>query len=114
MKFDIFRGEVWLLDLSPTLGREQSGKRPALVISENIFNNGPAELVIAVPITSQDKNIRSHIRIPKGEAGLTLDSFAKCEDIRSVSKQRFIRRFGMVEDSTISSVEETLRFLMRL
>ena len=114
MKVEIFRGEVWLLDLSPTLGREQSGKRPALVVSENIFNNGPADLVIVIPITSQYKKIRSHIRIPAGEANLTLDSFAKCEDIRSVSKQRFIRRFGMVEGSTLNSVEETLRFLMRL
>ena len=114
MKLDIFRGEVWLLDLSPTIGREQSGKRPALVVSENLFNNGPADLVIVIPITSQDKNIRSHIRIKKGEAGLTLDSFAKCEDIRSVSKQRFTRRFGSVEDPTMRSVVETLRFLMRL
>lgn len=114
MKFEILRGEVWLLDLNPTLGREQAGTRPALVVSDNIFNRGPAELVIVVPITSQDKKIRSHIRIRKGEAGLTLDSFAKCEDIRSVSKQRFVRRFGIVEDSTITSVEETLRFLMRL
>lgn len=114
MKFEILRGEVWLLDLNPTLGREQAGTRPALVVSDNIFNRGPAELVIVVPITSQDKKIRSHIRIRKGEAGLTLDSFAKCEDVRSVSKQRFVRRFGIVEDSTIASVEETLRFLMRL
>lgn len=114
MKFDIVRGEVWLLDLNPTLGREQAGTRPALVISDNIFNRGPADLVIVVPITSQKKNIRSHIHISKGEAGLTLDSYAKCEDIRSVSKQRFIRRFGSLEAATLGSVEEILRFLMKL
>ena len=114
MNIDILRGEVWLLDLNPTLGREQSGTRPALIVSDNIFNRGPADLAIVVPITSKDKNVRSHIRIPKGEAGLTLDSYAKCEDIRSVSKQRFIRRFGSVDEETIRSVEETLRFLMRL
>lgn len=114
MNIDILRGEVWLLDLNPTLGREQSGTRPALVVSDNIFNRGPADLAIVVPITSKDKNVRSHIRIAKGEAGLTLDSYAKCEDIRSVSKQRFIRRFGSVEEETIRSVEEILRFLMRL
>lgn len=114
MKLDILRGEVWLLDLNPTLGREQAGTRPALVISDNIFNNGPADLVIVVPITSKDKKVRSHIKIEKGEANLTLDSFVKCEDVRSVSKQRFIRRFGSVSQTTLESVQEILRFLLVL
>ena len=114
MNIDILRGEIWLLDLNPTLGREQSGTRPALIVSDNIFNRGPADLAIVVPVTLKNKNVRSHVRIPKGEAGLTLDSYAKCEDIRSVSKQRFMRRFGSVEAETMRSVEEILRFLMRL
>ena len=46
------RGEVWLVDLDPTRGREQAGKRPALVISTNEFNGSPADLVVIVPITS--------------------------------------------------------------
>lgn len=114
MKVDIFRGEVWLLDLSPTLGREQSGTRPALVISDNLFNQGPADLVIVVPLTSKRKNVRSHIEIAQGEAGLTLDSYVKCEDVRSVSKLRFIRKFGSVSGNTMRTVEETLRYLMVL
>lgn len=114
MNIDILRGEVWLLDLNPALGREQSGTRPALIVSDNIFNRGPADLAIVVPITSKDKNVRSHVRIPKGEAGLSLDSYAKCEDIRSVSKQRFMRRFGSVDEKTMRSIEDILRFLMRL
>ena len=114
MNLDILRGEIWLLDLNPTLGREQSGTRPGLVVSDNIFNRGPADLIIVVPITSKNKNIRSHVQIAKGEAGLTVDSYAKCEDVRSVSKIRFIKKFGTVEHQTLISVEETLRFLMKL
>src|SRR5439155_8413844 len=111
---NILRGEVWLLDLNPTLGRGQAGTRPALIISENIFNKSPADLVIVVPITSQNKNIRSHVRIEEGEGGLTLESFAKCEDVRSVSKIRFIRKFGSVSKETTGAVEQRLRFLMGL
>jgi mRNA-degrading endonuclease toxin of MazEF toxin-antitoxin module len=44
------RGEVWDLDLDPITGSEQAGFRPALVMSVDLFNVGPAELVVAVPI----------------------------------------------------------------
>lgn len=111
---DILRGEVWLINLDPTLGREQAGTRPALIISENLFNQSYAELTIIVPITSQNKKIRSHVKIAQGEGGLTLESFAKCEDIRSVSKQRLIKKLGKVSTRTIEDVEEKLRFLMKL
>lgn len=70
--------------------------------------------MIVVPITSQNKKIRSHIKIDKGEGGLNLESFAKCEDIRSVSKQRLIKRLGSVSKQTLENVEETLRFLIAL
>ena len=111
---EIGRGEIWLVNLDPTLGREQAGKRPALVVSENLFNQSYAELVIVVPITSQNKNIRSHVLISQGEGGLSLESFAKCEDVRSISKQRLTKRLGKVSHSIIESVEEKLRFLMGL
>jgi len=45
------RGDVWDLNFDPTIGREQAGARPALIISVDVFNQGPAELVVAVPIT---------------------------------------------------------------
>ncbi len=44
------RGEIWLADLNPTRGHEQSGRRPVIVLSEDLFNNGPADLVIVLPI----------------------------------------------------------------
>ena len=110
----ILRGEVWLINLDPTLGREQAGTRPALVISENIFNQSYAELIIVVPITSQNKGIRSHVKIAQGEGGLNLESFVKCEDVRSVSKQRLIKKLGSVSKQTIENIEEKLRFLMGL
>ncbi len=79
------RGDIWLVDLNPTLGREQRGVRPCLVVSTDLFNHGLAELIIALPITSKDKRIPSHVAIAPPEGGLKVRSFVKCEDIRSIS-----------------------------
>ena len=57
------RGEVWDVNLDPVLGDEQGGKRPALVVSVNEFNQGPSGLVTVVPITSKDRGVRSRVAI---------------------------------------------------
>jgi mRNA interferase MazF len=108
------RGDVWLLDFDPTRGHEQSGKRPALVLSANLLNKGPAGLVIVLPLTSQFKNIRSHVRVDPPAAGLKVTSYVKCEDVRSVAKERLIRRWGRVPDATMRHVESVVRVLMEL
>ena len=46
------RGEVWLADLNPVRGHEQAGRRPVLVVSEDLFNQGPAGLAVVLPLTS--------------------------------------------------------------
>lgn len=57
------RGEVWLVDLNPTRGHEPTGMRPALVLSVDPFNHGPAELVVLLPLTSIAKGIPFHVEI---------------------------------------------------
>jgi mRNA interferase MazF len=111
---DPVRGEVWQVDLNPTRGREQQGRRPALVVSTDRFNKGPAELVVVVPLTSVDKRIPLHVRIDPPEGGVKQRSFAKCEDIRSISKDRLIKRWGSVSPATIQDVEDRLRILLDL
>ena len=91
---DPARGEVWLVDLNPVRGHEQAGIRPSLVVSEDLFNQGPAGLVIVVPISSRYKGIPLHVEISPPEGGLERPSYAKCEDIRSISKARLIRPLG--------------------
>ena len=84
---------MWLVELDPTRGREQQGKRPGLVISANGFNKSPADLVVVVPITSKDKSIPWHVAIAPPEGGVKTKSFVMCEAVRSVSKERFVQRF---------------------
>jgi mRNA interferase MazF len=106
------RGDIWAVDLDPVLGHEQAGRRPALVISVDLFNHGPAELVVVLPITSKPKGIPLHVRIAPPEGGVKTPSYVKCEDIRSVSRRRLSRFWGRVSAQTISEIEERLRVLL--
>jgi mRNA interferase MazF len=111
---DPVRGEIWRVDLNPTIGHEQSGTRPALVLSVDAFNQGPADLVVMLPITSQAKGIPFHVEIKPPEGGLTHRSFVKCEDIRSISRLRLKNRLGHVSTQTLGLIEDRLRILLSL
>jgi mRNA interferase MazF len=114
MAVDPSRGEIWLVNFDPTRGHEQSGTRPALVVSVNLFNHGPAGLIVLLPITSKQKNIPFHVQVTPPEGGLTQTSYVKCEDVRSVSKDRLLQRFGSVSVPTLAAVEDKLRILLNL
>jgi mRNA interferase MazF len=108
------RGEVWLIDLGDPVGREQSGNRPAVIVSADSLNDGPAGVVVAVPITTTYRGLPSHIEIDHGGSGLDEVSYAKCEDVKSVSEQRLIARLGTVGDDVMFQAARALRFLLDL
>ena len=108
------RGEVWLIDLDPIRGREQAGQRPALVVSVDLFNQGPAELVVVIPLTSKAKGVPLHVTVKPPEGGLRQVSYIKCEDVRSVSTSRLSKRLGKVSPKTLAEVEDRLRVLLGL
>jgi len=108
------RGEIWLANLNPTRGREQTGRRPVLILSVDFFNAGPADLVVVVPITSTLRGIPLHVNIRKGDGGIRNDSAVLCEAIRSISKDRLISRRGLLSQGAITEVEDRLRILLDL
>jgi mRNA interferase MazF len=108
------RGDVWDLDLDPIKGHEQAGFRPALILSVDLFNEGPAELVVVVPLTRTQRNIRWHVSVRPPEGGLVAESFIQCENVRSVSKLRLKRRRGRVSPATLEQIEDRLRILLGL
>jgi mRNA interferase MazF len=107
-------GEVWLADLDPAIGREQSGRRPVLIISDDLFNSSPAGVVVIVPLTAKDKGIPMHVKASPPEGGLKYTSFIKCEDIRSGAKERLIKRYGSMSSATLEAVNYRLRLLLNL
>jgi len=108
------RGEVWYVDLDPVRGHEQAGRRTALIVSADIFNGGPAGLVILAPITTRDRGVPLHVGVDPPEGGVRQRSFIKCEDVRSVDITRLSRRLGAVASETLAEVEDRLRTLLDL
>ena len=106
------RGEIWAVDLNPVRGHEQAGRRPCLVISDDIYNQGPAAKHIVLPVTSRNKQIPYHLAVTPPEGGLRLTSYVMCDDIRSVSRERFGERLGTVSSQTLSLMKENLEMLL--
>lgn len=111
---ELLRGDIWLADLNPTRGHEQAGRRPCLLVSVNLFHQGPAGLVVVLPITSREKGIPFHVDVDPPEGGLRARSYVKCEDIRSVSTERLSKHLGTVSDTTMLAVDDRLRILLSL
>ncbi|MBF8264820.1 MAG: Programmed cell death toxin MazF [Dehalococcoidia bacterium] len=108
------RGEIWEVNLNPTRGHEQAGTRPALMVSVDTFNHGPAGLVVVLPITTTARGIPFHVPLGPPEGGVKQPSFIKCEDVRSISRERLIAPWGAVSVSTMNAVEDRLRILLDL
>jgi mRNA interferase MazF len=108
------RGEVWLVDFGEPVGREQSGHRPAVVISSDLLNDSRAGVVVVVPVTTTHRGLPSHVEIEPGSSGLDEISYAKCEDVKSVSEQRLIGRLGSVNEAVVFEMARALRFLLEL
>lgn len=107
-------GEIWYGDLDPTVGHEQAGRRPVLVVSPNKFNQGPLELAYVVPLTTNLRPLPSRFPISPPEGGLTRPSVILCEAMRSVSHDRLERRMGTVSPQTMLEVQDRLRILLDL
>ena len=108
------RGEVWWVVLDPTRGREQAGRRPALVLSADLLNASAAGIVSALPITSRDRGIRSHVAIEPPEGGLAVPSWILCEQVRTISRERLLGRIGAVSPRTLAAVADRVRVLLDL
>lgn len=108
------RGEVWRVDLEPVQGHEQGRARPALIVSNDIFNHGPSSLVTIVPITTKARPVRTFLRVDPPEGGLPHVSYVICDQVRTIAKARLGKRFGAVSDAVLAEVELRLKFLLDL
>ncbi|MDP1793916.1 MAG: type II toxin-antitoxin system PemK/MazF family toxin [Acidimicrobiales bacterium] len=105
------RGEVWWVDFGNPIGREQAGRRLAVVVSADALNASPAGVVIVVPCTTSPRGLPSHVEIDDG-SGLSEVSYAKAEDVKSVSVERLVERAGGISDEALFTLTRALRFLL--
>ncbi|MGH9246764.1 MAG: type II toxin-antitoxin system PemK/MazF family toxin [Acidimicrobiales bacterium] len=108
------RGDIWMADLGEPVGHEQRLRRPVLILNDQAWLDSRPPVVAVVPFTRTRRDRPTHIEVEPGVSGLRDTSYAKCEDIRSVSPRRLTRRYGRVDEAVLSAVERNLRRLLGL
>lgn len=103
-----------MVDLGEPIGHEQGFRRPAVVLSVDRFNRTAAGVVLVVPVTSTRRGIPLHVEIEPGGSGLDRVSYAKIEDLRSVSTLRLARRLGSVPPDVLYRIGRVAGALLGL
>jgi mRNA interferase MazF len=107
------QGEIWFVDLNPTKGSEQAGQRPVVVVSGNLMNEH-LTVVIVVPLTTKIKNYKGNpILIPNKTNGLKTESEMLVFHVRSVSKDRLVKRIGSIEKEQLNRTIKTLNDILK-
>lgn len=99
------QAEVWLVDFVPKIGQEIDKVRPAIIVNHDSM--GALQLKVVVPITDAT-NIRREWHVPlqpSKENGLQKDCVADCFQVKSISKERFVRHLGKLANSEMNEVK---------
>ena len=115
MKSEVKRGDVWLVNLDPTVGHEIKKSRPGIIIQNNVGNKYSSVTIIA-PITSQDVDrvYPVEVLLKKGMASLKKDSKVLLNQIRAIDKQRLVKKLGRVNEDIIYDVDNALKISLDL
>ena len=103
----ILRGDVFWADLDPVQGNEQAGRRPVLVLSQDVFNDRSGT-VIAVAITSQPPRAGFPLTLEVRSMRLPKNSWIKISQIRTLSVLRLGKRIGRASPEEVEQVLEGL------
>ena len=109
----IKKGEIWITRYPPKGGREQSGKRPSIVMAET-----DANVVVVIPLTSNLKSLEKFsncVKILKSDKNkLDWDSIALVFQIQVIDRKNFISKLGDLEQEYLTGIDNNLRELLQL
>jgi mRNA interferase MazF len=104
------QGEIWLINLDPTVGAEIKKTRPAVIVNDDSLGKLPLKVI--VPITDWKDNFEIAIWmikiVPNSKNGLTKDSSADCFQVRSVSQERFVKKIGIISEKEKDEIKSGL------
>lgn len=105
--------EIWYADLNPANGSEQKGYRPVVIVSGNTLNKY-LKVVIACPLTTKIKGYKGNLILnPDDENCLTKKSEVLTFHIRSISKDRLVKIIGIISNSQLMEIKQTLDDIMK-
>ncbi len=105
---ELVKGSVAWADLSPAHGREQSGRRPVVVVASAGYLAAVTTLAIVVPVTTVDRGWPHHLLL-RGPTGLGRPSWAIAEQPRTLSRERLGAMVGLVDRATLDELDGWLR-----
>lgn len=103
----ILRGEVRWAELNPTRGHEQAGRRPVVILSQDVFNNRSGT-VIAMALTSQPQKAGFPLTYALEAKQLQKPSWVKISQIRTLSVDRIGKKLGHVEPEQLAKIVDGL------
>jgi len=104
---EVLRGEIYWADLNPVRGKEKVGRRPVLILSNDIFNRRSGT-VIAMAITSQPQRAGFPLTFPLPSDTLGKRSWIKISQIRTISVERIGKRMGSVDTDELGQIVDGL------
>ena len=110
------RGEVWLVNLDPTVGTEISKTRPAVIVNDDAIGILPLKVIVPVTDWKDRYTIRPWMVRLESDAtnGLTKTSAVDTFQVRSVSETRLTRKLGTLADADMGMVSEALAIVFGL
>ena len=103
------RGEVWLVNLDPTIGVEIQKTRPAVII-QNDVQNRYSPLTIILPLTSTLRRLGpTKVLVHPPEGGLDRPSVILVNQIRAIDQRRLVKRLGRLKPETLDKVAQALK-----
>lgn len=107
------QNEIWYADLNPTKGSEQQGYRPVVIISGNLMNEY-LNIVICCPLTTKIKNYKGNVVLqPDTINKLKSPSEILTAHIRSISKDRLVRKIGKIKNEDLVEIKTALNEMLR-
>ena len=111
---ELHRGDVVWAAPDPAVGREQAGRRPAVVISSTAYLENVTQLAIVVPVSRVDRNWPNHVRLQGPDVGLAEQSFAMTEQPKTVDRRRIEKVAGRVDMATVAAIDGWLKDFLDL
>jgi len=114
MKPELRRGMVVWAELDPVRGREQAGRRPALVVASDLYLEQADTLAIIVPCTTHDRGWPNHVKLAGKNLNLPGETYAMTEQPRTVTRERLFDVAGMIDVAAMREVDGWLRDFLAL
>ena len=111
----IKRGDLFWVNLNPAKGSEQAGRRPVLIIQNDIGNEvAPTTIIAPITTKSFSKEFPTNVHLPKGIGGLKSNSTVLFSQIRTIDKTRLETKIGDLPELYLTKMNQAIRISLGL